>query len=302
MTKFIDLFAGIGGFHTGLNNSGGFECVFASDIEPFARKTYKHWYGLEPHGDITKIEADTIPDHDLLTGGFPCQPFSEGGHRRGLEDTRGTLFYDIMRIAREKKTKVLLLENVKNLVHHDGGKTWRIMQEALIDEGYYVNYKPINASLYVPQNRARVYIVASREPNNFDKFIPNPPRVRKNLADILETTVDSKYTLSDAYWKSSQEKKASHLSKGSGFGYKLYESKIDTTTGTFPSGYRREILISQEGKNPRRVTPRESARLMGFPEYPIIVSDKKAYAQFGNAVCPAIIEDIGRFLKEDLNL
>lgn len=291
----------------GLEMAGGYRCVFSSDSDPYARRTYQSWFGEEPKGDILNIKSEDIPDHYLLTAGFPCQPFSVGGvssntslgKQHGFNHPSGNLFFEILRVAKEKNTPMLLLENVKNLVYHDGGESWRVMLRALKEMGYYVNFQIINASLYVPQNRKRVFILATKKPNKFDKFVPHPG-FRKDLDEILEDCVDSKYHLSDTYWYSSYCKKQRDVARSSGFCYKIIKPGVDLISGTLPAGYKREILIDQYDYNPRRLTPRECARLMGFSDdYPIVVSDKRAYSQFGSAVCPLIIEDIAHFIREE---
>ena len=195
---FIDLFAGIGGFRLGLE-SAGFKCVFTSEIDKFAQKTYSHVFGNNNlYGDIRSIPAKSIPDFDILCGGFPCQPFSLAGHQLGFNDSRGTLFFEIARILKEKKPKVVFLENVKNLKSHDQGKTWKVIENTLINLGYHVFSKIIDAKLLVPQHRERMYIVCFKDDVKYQ--FPDIKEKQLSLKDILEPIVDSKYTLSDKLW------------------------------------------------------------------------------------------------------
>lgn len=306
--KFIDLFAGIGGFRLGLQNVGG-ECVFTSEWDVHAQKTYKAWFGEVPKGDITKIDPKEIPDHDILAAGFPCQPFSIAGvskknslgRMHGFEcATQGTMFFHVATIAQIKRPPVLILENVKNLLSHDKGNTWKIIKTTLDELEYKVFHKVIDAADYVPQHRERVFIVC------FDKHVfgDNPPfhfpakpnEPRKSLKEILESKPDEKYTLSNHLWNYLQDYAKRHQAKGNGFGFGLVNPKADTVTRTLSARYYKdgsEILIKQNGKNPRRLTPRECARLMGFPDdLKIMVSDTQAYRQFGNALCPLIAEAV----------
>jgi DNA (cytosine-5)-methyltransferase 1 len=250
-----------------------------------------------------------IPAHDVLAGGFPCQPFSIAGvskkqslgHAHGFKcETQGNLFFQLATIIGQKRPPVAFLENVKNLQSHDQGRTWGVIYDTLEQLGYRVFHKVIDAAGWVPQHRERVYIVC------FDKriFGENPPfrfpeapaGRRPKLADILEPTPDPKYTLSDHLWKYLQDYAERHREKGNGFGYGLADR--NGVARTLSARYFKdgsEILIPQAGKNPRRLTPRECARLMGFPEsYPIVVSDTQAYRQFGNAVVPPVVQAVAR--------
>jgi len=304
--KFIDLFAGVGGFRIALEHLGG-QCVFSSEWDKFSQTTYTHWFGETPSGDITKINPSDIPDHDILAAGFPCQPFSIAGvskknslgQKHGFKDkTQGTLFFNLASIVEIKRPPILILENVKNLLSHDKGKTWGIISETLEDLNYHVFYKVIDAAGWVPQHRERIFIIG------FDKLIfPDKPNFQfpisnegHQLRNILEKTPDEKYTLSDRLWTYLQEYAMKHKKKGNGFGYGIADP--DGITRTLSARYHKdgsEILLKQEGKNPRRLTPRECARLMGFPDYlPIVVSDTQAYRQFGNAVCPLVVEAVGK--------
>jgi DNA (cytosine-5)-methyltransferase 1 len=305
---FIDLFAGVGGFRTALTPLGG-DCVFSSEWDSHSQKTYRAWFGETPHGDIRTIPPEAIPDHDVLAAGFPCQPFSIAGvskknslgRQHGFKcDTQGNLFFNLAAIARVKRPPVLLLENVKNLQSHDRGRTWAVIHETLTDLDYVVFHRVIDAAGWVPQHRERIYIVC------FDRHVfgdappfafPAPPfGPAPKLADILEPDPDPRYTLSDHLWRYLQAYAKKHQAKGNGFGYGL--ANPEGVTRTLSARYFKdgsEILVPQQGRNPRRLTPRECARLMGFPESrPIVVSDTQAYRQFGNAVVPKVVEAIGR--------
>ncbi|WP_268544024.1 DNA (cytosine-5-)-methyltransferase [Candidatus Nitrosotenuis cloacae] len=307
---FIDLFAGIGGMRLAFERAGG-TCVFSSEWNKFSQQTYEANFGEVPEGDITKIDAGTVPDHDILVGGFPCQPFSIAGvsskkslgREHGFKDaTQGTLFFDICRIIKAKRPKAFLLENVKNLKSHDGGNTFRVILKALREElGYDVHYKVIDASRQVPQHRERIFIVGFDSPTNFE--FPELEDKRPRLEYILEKRVGRKYTLTDGTWNSLQRHLEKHREKGNGFGYSLADKK--SITKTLSARYYKdgaEILIPQKGRNPRKLTPRECARLMGFPEtFKIVVSDNQAYRQFGNAVVVPVVERIADSIVTCLN-
>lgn len=300
---FIDLFAGIGGFRLAFEKAGA-QCVFSSEWDALAQATYAANYGDTPAGDITQIAAAEIPDHDILTAGFPCQSFSIAGvtkhnalgNKHGFEhETQGTLFFDVARIIDEKRPQAFVLENVKNLKSHDRGRTFKVIQSTLVHElGYYVYHAVIDAKNVVPQHRERIYMVGFREPRHFE--FPFFPDQCSRVRDILETEVDDKYTLTDHLWQYLQGYAAKHRAKGNGFGYGLVD--LDGITRTLSARYYKdgsEILIPQVGKNPRRLTPRECARLMGFPEtFKIVCSDTRAYKQFGNAVVVPVIEAIAK--------
>jgi DNA (cytosine-5)-methyltransferase 1 len=304
--KFIDLFAGIGGFRLAFQKLGG-KCVFTSEWNHFAQKTYEANFGEVPFGDITKIDEENVPDHDILIAGFPCQPFSIAGvskknalgRQHGFKDeTQGTLFFDIVRILEKKKPKTFLLENVKNLVSHDKGKTFIVIREALKELGYNIHYKVLDGKYYVPQHRERILIVGFREDlfKGKEEFeFPEKEEVPYVLEDILKKEVEDKYTLSDKLWKYLQDYAAKHKAKGNGFGFGL--ANMDGVTRTLSARYYKdgsEILIPQEGKNPRRLTPRECARLQGYPDnFLIPVSDNQAYKQFGNSVVSPLMEAVG---------
>lgn len=310
---FIDLFAGIGGFRLALQNLNG-KCVFSSEWDKFAKKTYEANFGEVPFGDITKIDEKAIPDHDILCGGFPCQPFSIAGvskknslgRKHGFEDeTQGTLFFDIKRIINEKRPKAFILENVKNLVSHDKGNTFRVIKKTLEELNYSVKAKVLDGKHFVPQHRERIFIVGfdkKRFGENIDFEFPELPPVTRAVEEILESDVDSKYTLSDKLWKYLQDYAAKHKAKGNGFGYGLVN--FDGITRTISARYYKdgaEILIPQEGKNPRRLIPNECKLLQGYPKSFIIpVSDNQAYKQFGNSVVTTLIEFLGKHVKEYL--
>jgi len=305
---FIDLFAGIGGIRIGMERAGGM-CVFSSEWNKFAQKTYQENFGDMPEGDITKIRASDIPDHDMLVAGFPCQPFSIAGvssrnslnRAHGFDDEiQGTLFFDIVRILEAKRPKAFLLENVKNLQGHDKGRTFKVIMHALREKlGYDVYYKVVDAKNLVPQHRERIYIIGFAEPTVF-KF-PDFKDEKPVLASILERNPPDKYTLTDGTWNSLQRHAEKHKKLGNGFGFSM--ASPEGTTKTLSARYYKdgaEILIPQgRRKNPRRLTPRECARLMGFPEdYKITVSDNQAYKQFGNSVVVPVVEKIAKSIAE----
>lgn len=307
---FIDLFAGIGGIRIPFQELGG-KCVFTSEWDKFAQKTYRVNFGEEPQGDITKIDAKDIPDFDVLLGGFPCQPFSQAGLKKGFSDTRGTLFFEIERIIQEKRPKAFLLENVKQLRGHDKGRTLKVILEHIDALNYYVKAEVLRAGDFgVPQNRERIYIVGiSKDHYNlqdgYDFEFPTPTYEKTRLGDILEHNVDDKYTISDALWDGHQRRKKEHQEKGNGFGYSLFNDESEYANTISARYYKdgSEILIDQgEGKNPRKLTPRECARLQGFPEeFIITVSDTQAYKQFGNSVAVPVIRAVAKRMIEEMN-
>lgn len=292
---FIDLFAGIGGIRMGFEHAGG-ECVFTSEWDESAQKTYQANFGEIPYGDITKIDPEEIPSFDMLLAGFPCQPFSQAGLKKGFEDIRGTLFFDIARIIKHHTPSVVFLENVRNLAGHDKGNTLKVIINTLEELGYKVSYNILNAKEFgLPQNRARIYIVGFKD--NVDFEFPEPPKSKTKVWDILDEKVDSKYTISDKLWAGHQRRKKEHEEKGNGFGYSLFDEKSEYTSTISARYYKdgSEILIKQKGKNPRKLTPREAARLQGFPEDFIIpVSDAQAYKQFGNSVAVPVIKALAK--------
>lgn len=311
--KFIDLFAGIGGIRLAFQNIGG-KCVFTSEWDSFAKKTYEANFGEVPFDDITQISEKKIPDHDVLLGGFPCQPFSIAGvskknslgRQHGfLDKTQGTLFFDIARIIEYKKPKVFLLENVKNLVSHDKKKTFKVITETLSELGYSIHYKILDAKYYVPQHRERIIIVGFKKSVFKDsetfKF-PESPNTELSIKEILQNRVDIKYTLSDKLWNYLQEYKKKQKAKGNGFGFGL--TNLNSVSRTLSARYYKdgaEILIPQRRRNPRRLTPRECARIQGFPEKFIIpVSDNQAYKQFGNSVAVPLIQAVGKNIVKEI--
>lgn len=299
--KAIDLFAGIGGTRLAFHLTHNVKFVFSSEIDKFAQKTYKANFGEEPHGDITKISSTDIPDHDILIAGFPCQAFSVAGKKLGFEDTRGTLFFEIARILKEKRPKAFLLENVRNLLSHNKGKTFKVIKKTLEDLQYEVYYTLFKAKDFgVPQNRERIYIVGFNKilVKNFANFkFPEPTLKKTLLGDILEKSVNDKYTISDTLWLGHQRRKIEHKNKGNGFGYSLF-NKDSEYTNTLSARYYKdgsEILIEQPNKNPRKITPREAARLQGFPDDFIIpVSNTQAYKQFGDSVAVPVVHEIAK--------
>jgi DNA (cytosine-5)-methyltransferase 1 len=311
--KFIDLFAGIGGIRMAYQNLGG-KCVFTSEWNNFAKKTYEANYGEVPFGDITKIDEHSIPDHDLLLAGFPCQPFSIAGvskknalgRKHGfLDETQGTLFFDIARILAHKRPKAFMLENVKNLVSHDKGNTFKVIRNTLTELGYSIHYQVLDSKFYVPQHRERIIVVGFRQDvfeGNENFQFPKMANSKPAIKDILEKEVDSKYTLSDKLWLFLQNYAAKHKAAGNGFGFGLTD--LDGISRTISARYYKdgsEILIPQKGKNPRRLTPRECARLQGFPDnFVIPVSDNQSYRQFGNSVTVPLIQAVGKQLVKSL--
>jgi DNA (cytosine-5)-methyltransferase 1 len=331
--KFIDLFAGIGGIRKGFEQAGG-QCVFTSEWDNYAQKTYSiNFPSGEPiTGDITKVNLSQIPDHDLLLAGFPCQPFSIAGVSKknalgrptGFADkTQGTLFFDVARIIKEKRPKAFVLENVKNLKSHDKGNTFKVITETLTQElGYTIDYKVIDGQSWVPQHRERIVIVGFREPVLFSlENINIPPKGEIKLSHVLhkkgddepflehdaekyynyrKNKVQDKYTLTDHLWEYLQNYAKKHQAAGNGFGFGLVTE--DDIARTLSARYYKdgsEILVYQgKRKNPRRLTPRECARLMGYPDDFIIpVSDTRAYKQFGNSVVVPLFHAIAEAIK-----
>lgn len=296
--KMIDLFAGIGGTRLGFYQTDAVDIVFSSEWDKFAQKTYYANFGEIPAGDITKIDACDIPDHDILVGGFPCVAFSRAGKRRGFEDSRGTLFFDIARILKEKKPRCFLLENVKNLVGHDNGRTIQTILGVLDDLDYNVFYKVLCAKDFgVPQNRERIYLVGFRKDivREGAFVFPEPILSVTSVSSILEKNPDEKYTISDKLWQGHQRRKVNNKKMGKGFGYSIVNNNSEYTNTISARYYKdgSEILVEQQGKNPRKITPREAARLQGFPEEFIIpVSDCQAYKQFGNSVAVPVVHAI----------
>lgn len=336
--KFIDLFAGIGGFHIAMHSNGG-TCVFASEWDKFARTTYEaNFRKISPElfennlfaGDINEVDLNIIPDFDILCGGFPCQPFSNAGLRKGFEDTRGTLFFKIAEIVDFKKKqgrppKVLLLENVKGLRGHDKGKTLETILYSLDTLGYRTKIEVLNAKYFgVPQNRERLFIVAwlkdslvedfifplgIDEDNKIiylkDELINKAKKTR--LGDILlsKDLIDKKYTISDRLYAGHLRRKVMHLKKGNGFGFSLFNEDSEYTSTISARYYKdgSEIMIEQEGENPRKLHPVEAARLQGYPidsSFNIVVSDTQAYRQFGNSVAIPVVKSLANEITKQL--
>ena len=302
--RFIDLFCGIGGFRRAFEMAGA-KCVFSSDWDKFSQVTYHANFGEKPHGDINAVDIADIPKHDILCGGFPCQPFSIAGvskkislgRKHGFDDERqGNLFFSIADILDHHKPAAFVLENVKNLKTHDKHRTFDIIYRTLTESlGYTVYHQIIDARSVVPQHRERIFIVGFKQPRAF--VFPKYPEQGPKLSSILEKNVPEKYTLSDHLWKYLQDYADKHKAAGNGFGFGLVGP--NDTTRTLSARYYKdgsEILISRgKNKNPRRLTPRECARLMGYPESHIIpVSDTQAYRQFGNSVVVPVVERIAQ--------
>ena len=312
--KFIDLFAGIGGMRIAFESAGG-QCVYTNEWNKFCQKTYADNFGDTPDGDITKVDATAIPDHDVLVAGFPCQPFSIAGVSKknslgratGFEDkTQGTLFFDVCRIIKAKRPKAFMLENVKNLCSHDKGNTFKVIQESLNELDYDIFYKVLDGQNFVPQHRERILIVGFdrkrfNTPIDF-KFNITPVEPKPIIKSILEKNPNPKYTLSDKLWSYLQNYAAKHKAAGNGFGYGI--APLNGVSRTLSARYYKdgsEILIAQKNKNPRRLTPRECARLQGFPDsFKITVSDVQAYKQFGNSVVVPLMANVAKLIAKEL--
>lgn len=314
---FIDLFAGVGGFRVALEKAGA-KCVFSSEIDKFALQVYKANFSEDADGDITKIAVEDVPAHDVLCAGFPCQAFSTVGKRKGFSDPRGTLFFDVLRIAKHRKPKVLLLENVKGLLTHNDGDTFETIKNSLVDLGYVVNWKVIEATMFgLPQRRARVFVVAVRKDIKKDFSFPVGNPTDKTLKDIVESNVDAKYFLSENRNNFICKKRAAgqcrygyHLVGPDDYVFTLLTSKyehnliVDNTksTGTFhniKAKTAKDNVINKQ--NVRRLTPKEYARLQGFPEdFKVPVVNKHAYRLFGNAVAVPVVEAVFAEIKKIL--
>jgi len=330
--RFIDLFAGIGGLRRGFEDLGG-RCVFTSEWDKYSQQTYLANFDCDHEvvGDITKVPLDDIPEHDLLLAGFPCQPFSIAGVSKKnalnrphgfADETQGTLFFNVAQIIRHRRPKAFLLENVKNLVNHDKGRTFEVIHRTLTAElGYQVHWKVINSKSFVPQQRERIFIVGFRDKNDFtfdDLVLPdrfNGPRLGSILhpedgteeIDAPYTrgnigSVSEKYTLTDHLWNYLQRYAEKHRAAGNGFGFGLVGP--EDVARTLSARYYKdgsEILVAQPGRNPRRLTPRECSRLMGFDEpngrdFVIPVSDTQAYKQFGNSVVVPVVRAVAEHM------
>ena len=309
--RFIDLFCGIGGFRIAFQRAGG-ECVFSCDWDKFAQQTYEANFGERPLGDIRTIDISAIPEFDVLCAGFPCQPFSLAGvskknslgRAHGFQDEKqGNLFTYIAKVIEQHRPAAFLLENVKHLHKHDQGRTYQVIYDTLTkDLGYDLHAARVDAQSLVPQHRERIYLVGFREARPF-RF-PDFPSEGPKLATILEPSVDEKYTLSDHLWNYLQDYAKKHRAAGNGFGFSLFTG--DNVARTLSARYHKdgsEILISQGSKkNPRRLTPRECARLMGFPDtFKIPVSDTQAYRQFGNSVVVPVVQKIAKRIADTLH-
>jgi DNA (cytosine-5)-methyltransferase 1 len=329
--KFIDLFAGIGGFHIGMRLNGG-ECVFANEWDKYSAQTYRAWTGSDHLNteDLRNLDySKEIPNHDVLCGGFPCQPFSIAGvskknslgRKHGFQDVeQGNLFFAICDVVAEKRPAVLLLENVKNLKSHDKGKTWKVIQEAIDALGYELKAQIIDASGWVPQHRERIFMVCFDKKkftkSEIDSFkFPTAPKKQQSLGLILEESPDKKYMLTDNLWRYLQNYAAKHKAAGNGFGFGLVgPNDISRTLSARYYKDGSEILIKQPyWKNPRRLTPSEAAKLMGFNKklakfmghpngFPQVCSDMQSYKQFGNAVSPLVVAEVGKEILKVLEL
>lgn len=309
--RFIDLFCGIGGFRYAFESVGA-QCVFSSDWDKYSQITYEANFGEKPHGDIHAVAVADIPKHDILCGGFPCQPFSLAGvskknslgRKHGFDDEKqGNLFFSIADILDYHKPEAFVLENVKNLKSHDQGRTFKVIYETLTEAlGYQVYYKVIDAIGLVPQHRERIFLVGFKNPRYFE--FPKIPIKGPKLASILDPEVPAKYTLTPKLWEYLQNYAKKHAAAGHGFGFGLVDGT--KTTRTLSARYHKdgsEILIDQgEDRIPRRLTPRECARLMGYPEsHKIPVSDTQAYRQFGNSVVMPVVAKIAHEVVTTLN-
>lgn len=323
--SFIDLFAGIGGFRIAMQSLGG-QCVFSSEWDEAAKETYFQNYGEVPFGDITKPEIKAlIPDQfDVLCAGFPCQPFSNAGLKRGIEDTRGTLFYHIAEILRDHQPKAVLLENVRGLISNDKGNTIQTVLRTITGMGYKCNVPQeliengpikklkeecskmvLSAKDYgVPQNRPRIYIVLWRKDIDIERFVyPEPEKITTSVGSILEKNVADGYTISDKLWAGHKRRRVENAEKGNGFGYCLFSENSEYTSTISRRYYKdgSEILIEQEGKNPRKITPREAANLQGFPqEFKLPESNTKAYQQFGNSVAVPVVTKVSEQIVKQI--
>lgn len=316
--RFIDLFAGIGGIRKGLESAGG-RCVYSVEIDKFATETYSANFDPVEAGDIRDVAAEDLPIYDVLAGGFPCQPFSLAGVSKKLslgrqhgfgDEKSGNLFFDIVRLIDDAVAPppVVFLENVKHLTRHDGGRTFAVIMATLVDRGYNVTWKVLDARPWVPQHRERTYIVGLHRDyfgeTRFDVPEVPPSAPYPTLGSILEADVPEKYILTERLWKYLQDYARKHRERGNGFGYGLVGA--EDTTRTLSARYHKdgsEILVRTSGLRPRRLTPRECARLMGYPDtFEIPVSDTQAYRQFGNSVVVPVISFLGRALATQVAL
>ena len=323
--RSVDLFAGIGGIRLGFDKAfkKNIKTVFVSEWDNKAQETYKANFNdkFDIQGDITKIEEKEIPKHDILLAGFPCQAFSLAGQKKGFEDTRGTLFFEVARIIKYHKPKVIFCENVKNLLNHDRGKTYKVIKRILQDLEYEVYEKILNSKNFgVPQNRERIYIVAFRKDINSSKFLfPEQVNNKKIISDIIEKSeVSPKYYLSDVYLNSLRKHKKRHKNKGNGFGYEIKNlDEIANTLVCGGMGRERNLIIDNRLTNfrpvthikgkinkefIRKMTPREWARLQGFSDdFKLVVADTHLYKQLGNSVTVSVIEALAKKIKNILD-
>jgi DNA (cytosine-5)-methyltransferase 1 len=335
--NFIDLFAGIGGFHVAMHRAGG-KCVFASEWDKYARITYEANYRkFNPeifdngffNSDINDANPHDIPDFDVLCAGFPCQPFSNAGLKKGFEDTRGTLFFNIAEIISTKISigrppRVVLLENVKGLKGHDKGKTLKTILKVLMELGYNVDFKILNSKHFgLPQNRERLFIVAWMKTDDspekfhfplgidnknkiiFDEFRLTNDTKKVKVGNILQPQVDKKYTISDKLYNGHKRRLKEHQAKGNGFGFSLFNENSPYTSTISARYYKdgSEILIAQDGANPRKLSPREAGLLQGYPmdtDFKLVVSDAQAYKQFGNSVSVPVVTSLAFEIKKQL--
>ena len=316
--RTIDLFAGIGGIRLGFEKTKRVKNVYGSEIDPYAASTYEANYGDDPLSDITKVDPDDIPDFDILLAGFPCQAFSIAGRKGGFNDTRGTLFFDVANILKVKRPKAFLLENVKGLVMHKGGQTLATIMNVLDDLGYTVKAQVLNSKNFgVPQNRERIYIVGFHK-TDVDFVFPKRNK-QVPLKNILESDpVSPKYYLSERYYETLKKHKERHANKGNGYGYMLLD-KEGSANAIVVGGMGRErnlFIDKRVKKHPeyktypkdinvdcvRTLTPREWARLQGYPEsFKFPVSDTQAYKQLGNSVTVAVIHALAKNIIEELD-
>jgi len=315
MFKVIDLFSGCGGFAQAVKNLG-WEVVFSCEIDKFARQAYEANFEPVSANDIKSVDVSDIPDADFLLAGFPCPAFSISGvsvnnalgRKHGFEHVKGDLFFEVLRVLEAKQPRYALLENVKNLIHHDKGRTFKVVLDELKAIGYHVDWFVRSGEGYVPQKRERVFLACFKNRDDFNAFNqPVIPTGNKKLSSILEHDVNDKYTLSDKLWSYLDNRKKAHQAKGNGFGYRSYTPT--ESIGTITARYYKDgsdALIEQYKKNPRKLTPRECARLMGFPEsYKIVCSDTQTYKQMWNSVIVPLVESImaqmsGNALLEEL--
>ena len=335
--KFIDLFAGIGGFHLAMHSAGG-ECVFASEIDKYARITYEsNFKKISPNlfikgnfnNDITDVDPNKIPRFDILCAGFPCQPFSNAGLKKGFEDTRGTLFFNILNIVNVHKNngyapKIILLENVKGLKSHDKGRTLTTILNSLNELGYFVEYKILNTKYFgLPQNRERLFIVAwykkgaktnafkfpigidSSRNYIFSEQLLRTSSTKIKVGDVLLSKVAEKYTISNKLYDGHKRRLIEHKKRGNGFGFCLFNKKSEYTSTISARYYKdgSEILIEQKNKNPRKLSPNEAGLLQGYPigtDFQIVVSDAQAYKQFGNSISVPVVKALAHEITKQL--